>query len=226
MEAVLTATRLSGPQGTPRVHDVDFELHPGKLLHVHGRSGSGKTTLLRLLARLDPLASGKLRLKGQHAQEIPLTTWRRQVGLVFQESRVFPSTIKENLEWGARQHGLHVDTHDLLQMVGLDLDPETPGSQLSGGEAKRLAIARALAVGPTVLLLDEPTGPLDEKNRTALRALIRRLLDDQRLGVVFVSHLEEDLHLLPGDAIHLEDGKVRHHGESRKLHSALQEQRP
>ncbi len=223
--AILRAHRLTGPRGTDRVHDIDLDLRRGGLLHVHGGSGSGKTTLLRLLARLDPRESGQLRLDGVDAEEITPTHWRRRVSLVFQESRVFPATIEENLRWGAQQHGMHADVPRLLERVGLELAADTPAARISGGEAKRLAIARALAVDPDVLLLDEPTGPLDEDNRNTLRGLIGRL-GEEGLGVVLVSHLDEDLRLLPGEAIHLRNGRVQSRGESGKLHKALQEERP
>jgi ABC-type sulfate/molybdate transport systems ATPase subunit len=221
---LLEAHHVSGPLDAPRIHQADLGLGRGELLHVHGPSGSGKTTLLRLLARLDPLHEGTLRLDGQDAKEIPLTTWRRRVSLVFQESRVFAMSISENLQWGARQHDMHAEVPDLLQRVGLDVDQDAPASRLSGGEAKRLAIARALAVRPDVLLLDEPTGPLDEDNRDHLRSAVHRL-QEGGLAIIFVSHLEEDLRLLPGHAVHLEAGRIRDEGPSPSLGKRIQEQR-
>ncbi len=217
----LVAQQLSGPRGASRVHDIRLQLPAGRLLHVHGASGSGKTTLLRLLARLDPLESGTLELDGQPAEAVPVTEWRRRVALVFQESRLFPGTVADNLNWGARLHGRQADVDALLRHVGLDVEPDQPAAQLSGGEAKRLAIARALAVGPDVLLLDEPTGPLDESHRRLLRILIQRLCRDHHFGVVLVSHLDEDLLLLHGDAIHLQEGLVVAQKDSKKLHQEL-----
>lgn len=214
---LLEVRGLHGPKTDPeRVGPVDLTLADGGLLHVHGPSGSGKTTLLRLLARLEPRADGTMRLAGQDADTVPRTEWRRRVSLVFQGSNLFPGTVGDNVAWAARHHGFDVDVEALLEAVGLGLSPERDASGLSGGEAKRLAVARALAVRPDALLLDEPTGPLDVDNRAGMRRLVGRLRH-QGLGVVMVSHLEEDLTALPGPAIMLDEGRVVATGPSEGL---------
>lgn len=220
---ILTARGLTGPRGLDIIQDVDLSVEAGRLVHIHGASGSGKTTLLRLLARMDPTTHGALYLQARPAKDVDARNWRRRVSLVFQEARLFPGTIADNLRWGARQHGLDVDPEALLHGVGLDLSPERDTSDISGGEAKRVAIARALAVQPDVLMLDEPTGPLDAANREVLRELVRRLMHDHGLAVILVSHLQEDLTALPGEALVLDHGRIVDHGPSKDLAHRLAE---
>lgn len=223
--AVLDVADVTGPRPDPRVHDVTMHIHHGEVWHVHGDSGAGKTSLLRLLARLDPLAAGRMRLAGHITQDVPVTEWRRRVSLVFQEPRLFAGTIAQNVTWGATVHSRRVDVPHLLKRAGIKLAPEREAGGLSGGEAKRVAIARALAVDPDVILLDEPTAPLDERNRGAIRNLIRALAADGR-GVVLVSHLRDDLLAVPGPALHLVDGQVRGILNSTDLHAHLEATEP
>ncbi|MBW3582858.1 MAG: energy-coupling factor ABC transporter ATP-binding protein [Euryarchaeota archaeon] len=206
--ALLSVRDLSGPRVDPdRLRDVSFDLPQGGLLHVHGPSGSGKTTLLRLLARLAPSASGEVWLDGAPMASFPAPEWRRRVALVFQEPSVLEATVRDELESPARLHGRTVDVEALLGSVGLDVGPERDPSRLSGGERKRLTIARSLAVDPDVVMLDEPTSSIDPERREEVHALVRRLVADG-LGVLVVSHLVEDLEALPGPVLLLGAGRA------------------
>lgn len=207
MDPLFKVEGLLGPRGTGRIQEVTFELARGEVLHVTGVSGSGKTTLLRLLARLDPAERGQMWLQGIPADRIGIEAWRRRVALVFQEPRLFPGTLEENLVWAAKHHRIDIDPGGLLRSVGLDMPLERNVKGLSGGEAKRLQLARTLAVQPEVLLLDEPTASLDERSSTTIRDLIERLTD-QDLGVLFVSHDVTDRQEMGGRSLRLSHGRM------------------
>lgn len=207
MPSGLSAAGLTGPAEDARVHDVTLSVDQGEVVHVAGPNGSGKTTLLRLLAGLDPIQGGDLRLHGRPAREVPVSEWRRRVGLVFQEPRLFPGSVGANLSWAARQHGYAVDPDALMERVGLDLPLDREALSLSGGEAKRVQLARTLAVRPDILLLDEPTAFLDPENRATIQRLVRSLADDG-YGVVVVSHIGEDRATMSGKTYVIEHGRL------------------
>lgn len=161
---------------------------------VVGPSGSGKSSLLRVLAGLQRPADGIVRLNGT---DISMSTWRRpadpRCSMVFQDFRLIPRlTVEENIRVGAEARGnkiQHKDCIDLLQRVNLShqLLGRFPAS-LSGGEQQRVAIARSLAANPVVLVADEPTGSLDEKNSDIVGHLLRDLSKSKKLIVVLATH--------------------------------------
>lgn len=201
------------------VDDVSFSVGTGQLVLVIGSTGSGKSTLLRMLAGLLAPASGTLTI-----DDVPLNaaTARGAIGLVFQdaESQLFAETVIDDVSFGPRNLG--VDESDLpgvagdaLRSVGLDPTVYGPRSPfgLSGGEARRVAIAGVLAMGPRYLLLDEPTAGLDALGRRAVRDVIRR--SRQGAGVVVVSHSAEEFLGEADTVIMLADGAVAFSGEAR-----------
>ena len=177
--------------GKRLVDDITVHVQKGELLTVVGPSGSGKSSFLRLLNRLDEPTSGTVYLEGTDYRQIAPRELRRRVGLVTQTPYLFPGTIADNLRFGPRQQGrdLPEDTITLLlDQVGLADRANSDVVNLSGGEAQRVSLARAIANSPTVLLMDEPTSALDEEAKEDVEGLILKVVRQNALTCVIVSH--------------------------------------
>ncbi len=184
---------------TELVRDVNLSAASGELLALLGPSGSGKTSLLRAIAGFLPLTAGEIRFDGVRVNELPVE--ERQLGMVFQEHRLFPAlTVYRNLEVcltgtvTARVTAAEAAARiaELLPALGLTgLEARFP-AELSGGQQRRVALARALLVRPRLLLLDEPFTGLDALLRRELAELLRREQRSRGLTTVFVTHDEED----------------------------------
>src|ERR1700693_1154371 len=170
--------------------DITFAVPSGSLTALLGPSGSGKSTLLRVIAGLDVPDSGTVTIDGHDVTRVP--PQRRGIGFVFQHYAAFKHmTVRDNVAFGLKIRKrpaaeIKAKVDDLLEVVGLaGFQPPSP-SQLAGGQRQRMALARALAVDPKVLLLDEPFGALDAKVRDELLAWLRRLHDDVHVRTVLV----------------------------------------
>lgn len=163
----------------------------GSVLAVVGPSGAGKSSFLRLLNRLDEPTGGSVRFEGRDYREFPPAELRRRVGMVTQTAFLFPGTIADNLRFGPLQQGIELpaETIDaLLSQVGLAGRAGEEVAHLSGGEAQRVSVARALATKPAVLLLDEPTSALDAEAKDEVERLILTVVRRNNLTCVMVSH--------------------------------------
>jgi putative ABC transport system ATP-binding protein len=161
------------------------------VLVVVGPSGAGKSSFLRLLNRLDEPTGGTVRLEGIDYRQIPPRELRRRVGMVTQTAYLFPGTIADNLRYGPLQQGIELPAKTieaLLIQVGLAGRAEEDITHLSGGEAQRVSVARALATTPEALLLDEPTSALDAVAKGEVEKLILTVARQNRLTSVWVSH--------------------------------------
>ncbi|RKR04286.1 putative ABC transport system ATP-binding protein [Kushneria sinocarnis] len=184
------------PQGALTVLDgIDLVLERGESLALMGESGSGKSTLMHLVAGLDSFDRGSLRLGGEELGELsdrPLARLRRErIGLIFQQFHLVPSLdVRANLTLQARLAGRFdpdwcAHLLDRLELAGLERRyPE----QLSGGQQQRLAIGRALAVRPELVLADEPTGNLDERAAGAVLELLLNLIDEHGCALMMITH--------------------------------------
>jgi sulfate transport system ATP-binding protein len=172
--------------------NVDFVVPSGSLTALLGPSGSGKSTLLRAIAGLDEPDTGTITINGRDVTRVP--PQKRGIGFVFQHYAAFKHlTVRDNVAFGLKirkkpKAEIKERVDNLLEVVGLAGFQTRYPSQLSGGQRQRMALARALAVDPEVLLLDEPFGALDAKVREDLRAWLRRLHDEVHVTTVLVTH--------------------------------------
>ncbi|WP_435298683.1 sulfate/molybdate ABC transporter ATP-binding protein [Timonella sp. A28] len=177
--------------------DVSVHIPTGQLTALLGPSGGGKSTLLRIIAGLEQAQSGSIEIAGEDATGVPAR--KRNVGFVFQHYAAFKHmSVAKNVAFGLEIRKTPKDeirerVDELLRLVHLEQFAHRLPSQLSGGQRQRMALARALAVQPRVLLLDEPFGALDAKVRKELREWLRRLHDEIPVTTVFVTHDQEEL---------------------------------
>jgi sulfate transport system ATP-binding protein len=183
-------------QSVPVVNDVSLEIEQGEFLVLLGPSGSGKSTLLRAIAGLTEIDHGRVSLHGRDVTHVSARD--REVGFVFQHYALFRHmTIGENIEFALRVRKVKAAERrarrkELLRLVALEgMDDRLP-SQLSGGQQQRIAVARALAHRPAVLLMDEPFGALDAKIREELRRTIRQIQRDIGMTTILVTHDQEE----------------------------------
>lgn len=206
---------LPPPESRALLSGVSFMLERGEVLAVVGPSGSGKSTLLRLLNRLDEPTSGQILLNGVDMRTIAPRELRRRIGMVMQRAYLFPGTVAENVAFGPRQRQQVISSGEidaLLAHVGLEGYGSRDALTLSGGEAQRVAITRALANEPEVLLLDEPTSALDEAARHGVEALLESLIRERRLTCVWVTHSIEQARTMADKVLAIEAGHVKGYG--------------
>jgi len=173
------------------VSDISLQVSRGEILAIVGASGAGKSSFLRLLNRLDEPTSGTVLLKSIDYRTIAPQELRRRVGMVMQTAYLFPGTVAANIAFGPTQRGeiLAPDRiAGLLERVGLPGFADRHVSNLSGGEAQRVALARTIANEPEVLLLDEPTSALDEASVRGIENLILGIARERRMTCVMVTH--------------------------------------
>ena len=187
------------------LRDVTLSIRPGSTALV-GPSGSGKSTLLRLLNRLADPDEGVVRFHGTDVRELDPLELRRRVGLVPQLPAPVPGSVAENVCFGPRLHGDDVDPGAPVRLAGLDSSfLERDASRLSVGEQQRVMLARALALEPEVLLLDEPTASLDSGATEAVEDALRNL---DEVSLVLVTHDRGQAERLAERTIELEAGRV------------------
>lgn len=188
---------------------VNVNAAAGEIVVLLGPSGSGKSTLLRVIAGIVPVDGGCVEIDGLDVTDAP--THRRSVGMVFQDEQLFPHLdVGSNIEFGLKMHGVAKPerrrrTMELLQLVGLDGFAERSIDRLSGGEAKRVALARSLAPRPQLLLLDEPLSGLDRDLRMRLAADLVAVLRSTGTTSVWVTHDEEEADAVADRIVHLGD---------------------
>jgi sulfate/thiosulfate transport system ATP-binding protein len=202
--------------------DVSLEIPDGSLTSLLGPSGSGKSTLLRIIAGLEQPDSGTVVIHGDDATRLP--PQRRGIGFVFQHYAAFKHmTVRDNVAFGLKirkqpKDRIAARVDELLGVVGLSGYQKRYPNQLSGGQRQRMALARALAVEPRVLLLDEPFGALDAKVRAELREWLRRLHDEVHVTTVLVTHDQEEAMAISDHIAVMDHGKIEQVGGPRELY--------
>ena len=204
--------------------NVDFEVPSGSLTALLGPSGSGKSTLLRAIAGLDLPDTGTITINGRDVTQIP--PQRRGIGFVFQHYAAFKHlTVRDNVAFGLKirkrpKAEIKQKVDNLLEVVGLSGFQTRYPNQLSGGQRQRMALARALAVDPQVLLLDEPFGALDAKVREDLRAWLRRLHDEVHVTTVLVTHDQAEALDVADRIAVLNKGRIEQVGSPTEVYDA------
>ncbi|GAA4569767.1 sulfate/molybdate ABC transporter ATP-binding protein [Planotetraspora kaengkrachanensis] len=207
---------------TPVLRDVSIDVKSGSLTALLGPSGGGKSTLLRVIAGLEQPDTGTVRISGVDATR--LSPQRRNVGFVFQHYAAFKHlTVFRNVAFGLEirkrpKDEIRKRVMELLELVHLEQMADRYPSQLSGGQRQRMALARALAVEPEVLLLDEPFGALDAQVRKELRTWLRRLHDEVHVTTVFVTHDQEEAIEVADTIVVLADGEVKQVGSPAEVY--------
>jgi putative ABC transport system ATP-binding protein len=207
----------AGPvDGDPILRSIDLVVPANGVTVLAGPSGAGKSTLLRLLNRLDDPLAGEVRWRGRPLADWAPTELRRQVAMVFQRPPLFPGTVLDNLRVARADVDAERAAH-VLEHVGLDAELlGQEADSLSGGEAQRMCVARALLTDPAVVLADEPTAALDRAARATVEDL-GRMLADSGVAVIWVSHDTDQLRRLADHVIVLADGAVRAAGHLSEL---------
>ncbi len=214
MEPIEARFKLDWPGFTL---DVDLTLPGRGVTALFGHSGSGKTSLLRCIAGLEKPSCGRLVFKGKIWQDE--TTWlpthHRPIGYVFQEASLFPHlSILGNLRYGQKRSAGagRVGLDAAIELLGIGHLLERKPDTLSGGERQRVGMARALAVGPEILLMDEPLAALDLKRKQEILPYLERLHDELDIPVIYVSHSPDEVARLADHIVALDGGRVVAHG--------------
>jgi sulfate transport system ATP-binding protein len=202
--------------------NVSIDIPSGSLTALLGPSGGGKSTLLRIIAGLEQPDSGSIEIAGEDSTLLP--PQQRNVGFVFQHYAAFKHmTVRGNVAFGLQIRKRPKDevaarVNELLALVHLSQFADRYPSQLSGGQRQRMALARALAVEPQVLLLDEPFGALDAKVRKELRDWLRRLHDEVHVTTVFVTHDQEEAMEVADEIVVINNGSIEQIGTPDQLY--------
>ena len=204
------------------LEDVTLQVPEGSLTALLGPSGSGKSTLLRIIAGLETPDTGMVLIDGSDVTGA--RPQERGIGFVFQHYAAFAHmTVRENIAFGLRirkrpREEVRARVDELLELVGLTTWAGQRPSQLSGGQRQRMALARALAVEPRVLLLDEPFGALDTNVRAELRRWLRRLHDEQGVTTVLVTHDQEEAMEVADSIAVMNKGTIEQIGSPREVY--------
>ncbi|MCI1748263.1 MAG: TOBE-like domain-containing protein [Acidipropionibacterium sp.] len=202
--------------------DINLAIPSGKITALLGPSGGGKTTLLRIVAGLENADSGTVSIEGADTTNVPAR--KRNIGFVFQHYAVFKHlTVAGNVGFGLSirhrpKDEIAAKVNELLELVHLEQFADRLPSQLSGGQRQRMALARALAIQPALLLLDEPFGALDAKVRKELREWLRELHDKMHVTTVFVTHDQEEALEVADNVVVINSGTVEQVGPPATLY--------
>jgi putative ABC transport system ATP-binding protein len=205
--------------------DLSHTIIAGKINALIGPSGCGKSTLLRCLNRLIDSSKGTIKLDDVNLTDLDVLTLRGRVAMVMQSATMFAGSIADNLSFGPCSLGQEINRTrmtELLELVSLDpslLDKDA--QSLSGGQAQRVSIARALANNPEVLLLDEPTSALDPAATRTIEATLTRLRDQLGMTIVLVSHSMEQVARIADTSALMLDGKIIETGTPEHLLSGV-----
>lgn len=208
--------------GLPALSNVSFDAPASAITALLGPSGAGKSTVLRLIAGLEEAEAGSITINGKDCSKIPIR--KREVGFVFQSYALFDHmTVRENIGFGLsvrktpRVEG-EARVQELLRLIQLEDFGDRRPTQLSGGQRQRVAFARALAVRPKVLLLDEPFGALDARVRVDLREWLRRLHSETHITTLLVTHDQDEAFEIAEHVVIMFDGRIAQSGPSHEVY--------
>lgn len=199
------------------VNEISFEFKRGGIYTILGPSGAGKSSFLRLINRLDEPTSGEIVFDGKDYREYAPTVLRQQVGYLFQTPIMFPGTVKDNILYAqGRLDEARVDQLLAAASVKPGMKDQRD-DKLSGGEKQRVALARLLATEPSVVLLDEPTSALDPTYTEMIEKVIRKIVAEQGLTAIMVSHSPDQAVRMNGVGLLLVEGRLVESGPTKEL---------
>ena len=204
------------------VRALDLEIVKGEFLAIMGPSGCGKTTTLRMLAGLERLSEGEIRLNGRRMNDVKASA--RDTPMVWQNLALFPFlNVVKNVEFGLKMRGLdaaarRVKAQDWLERLDIDDFAERDVAQLSGGQRQRVALARALVTEPEILLLDEPLSALDANLVVRMQGVLSRLQKDLGITFVYVTHSQSEAFAMADRVVIMSDGEIAQIGSPREVY--------
>lgn len=211
---------------TPTILDLTFNINKGDVVSIFGQSGSGKSTILRLLAGLETPKQGTIEIDNRIMVDDKtfVLPEKRGVGMVFQDYALFPHmTVEANVMFGLSKMTKTEKSNrigEVLSLVGMEDYKKRYPYELSGGQQQRIALARAIAPKPSLLLLDEPFSNLDSDLQSKIRGDLKEILEKAGITSIFVTHDKEDSLAIADMVIVLEKGKIIKTGEANKIFKA------
>ena len=208
--------------GFVAVDDVSLKIRKGEIFALLGGSGSGKSTLLRCLAGFETPTRGRIHLDGQPITDLP--PYERPINMMFQSYALFPHmTVEQNIAFGLKQDGLSRDAirarvAEMLELVQLGKLAKRKPHQLSGGQQQRVALARSLAKGPKLLLLDEPMGALDKKLRSRMQLELVNIIESSGVTCVMVTHDQEEAMTMATRIALMDQGWIQQVGKPDEIY--------
>ncbi|PKR55536.1 ABC transporter ATP-binding protein [Thalassospira marina] len=226
-DVVISARAVSkrfgtGPHAVHALDDVSVDIFQNEFFTMLGPSGCGKTTLLRLIGGFEQASDGEIALEGRALNDLP--PFKRPINTVFQSYALFPHlTVRQNITFGLEMQNMPKDAanrraDEMLELVRLAQFGDRQPSQLSGGQQQRIALARALAPAPKVLLLDEPLSALDLKLRKEMQIELKRLQTETGITFVFVTHDQEEALAMSDRIAVMQAGKILQIGSPREIY--------
>ena len=211
-------------EGFVAVDDTNLSIRKGEIFALLGGSGCGKSTLLRCLGGFERPTSGKIHLDGQVMNDLP--PYERPINMMFQSYALFPHmTVEQNIAFGLKQDGLGKDAiarrvEEMLNLVQLGKLAKRKPHQLSGGQQQRVALARSLAKGPKLLLLDEPMGALDKKLRSQMQLELVSIIEKSGVTCVMVTHDQEEAMTMATRIALMDAGRIRQVGTPDEIYES------
>ena len=216
---------MTYPCGNVGLKNINLTINESEITVFIGPSGSGKTTLLKMINRLEDNTTGEVKINGKNVKEYNIHKMRWDIGYALQQVALFPHmNVEENIaivpelkKWKKEKINARID--ELLDMVGLEPEKyrKRKPSELSGGEAQRVGIARALAADPKIILMDEPFSALDPITRTSLQEDVKKLQKQIHKTIVFVTHDIEEAFLLGDKICIIQDGELIQSGTKQEI---------
>ena len=216
---------MTYPCGNVGLKNINLTINESEITVFIGPSGSGKTTLLKMINRLEDNTTGEVKINGKNVKEYNIHKMRWDIGYALQQVALFPHmNVEENIaivpelkKWKKEKINARID--ELLHMVGLEPEKyrKRKPSELSGGEAQRVGIARALAADPKIILMDEPFSALDPITRASLQEDVKKLQKQIHKTIVFVTHDIEEAFLLGDKICIIQDGELIQSGTKQEI---------
>ena len=216
---------MTYPNGNVGLKNINLTINESEITVFIGPSGSGKTTLLKMINRLEDNTTGEVKINGKNVKDYNIHKMRWDIGYALQQVALFPHmTVEENIaivpelkKWKKEKIDARID--ELLNMVGLESEKyrKRNPSELSGGEAQRVGIARALAADPKIILMDEPFSALDPITRASLQEDVKKLQKQIHKTIVFVTHDIEEAFLLGDKICIIQDGELIQSGTKQEI---------